>query len=62
MVRPAGDLEIRSLLDATATARTLADLGMLRRAADGFQCVKKIEGRSIRVYVITAAIFDGGTP
>jgi len=49
-------------LDATATARMLADLGMLRRATDGFQWVKKIKGRATRVYVITAAILDGGAP
>jgi hypothetical protein len=34
---------------------------MLKRAADGFQSVVKIEGTAKRVYVITARIFDGST-
>jgi putative DNA primase/helicase len=49
-------------LNPKATARMLADLGVLQRAPDGFQVVKKIHGHAMRVYVVTAAILDGGTP
>jgi putative DNA primase/helicase len=42
--------------DPTFVARVLADRGMLKRAKDGFQCVEKIQGRSTRVYVVTARI------
>lgn len=46
-------------LDATMVARTLAERGMLRRASDGFQTVRKINGANKRVYVLMAKIFDG---
>jgi putative DNA primase/helicase len=52
--------EICAGLDPTMVARTLAERGMLLRAADGFQPVRKIDGASKRVYVVTANIFDGG--
>ena|ERR1700730_15783635 len=52
--------EICNGLDATLVARTLSERGMLLRAADGFQPVRKIDGGSKRVYVVTANIFDGG--
>ena len=42
--------------DPTLVARVLAERGMLKRAKDGFQCVEKIQGRSQRVYVVTAGI------
>jgi putative DNA primase/helicase len=42
--------------DPILVARVLAERGMLKRAKDGFQCVEKIQGRSQRVYVVTAAI------
>jgi hypothetical protein len=34
---------------------------MLKRANDGFQSVVRIEGTPMRVYLITARIFDGST-
>ena len=42
--------------DPTFAARVLAERGMLKRANDGFQRVEKIQGRSQRVYVVTAGI------
>ncbi len=32
---------------------------MIERAPDGFQPVHKINGKSIRVYVVNPRIFDG---
>jgi putative DNA primase/helicase len=52
--------EICNGLDATLVARTLSERGMLQRAGDGFQQVRKIDGANKRVYVATAKIFDGG--
>ncbi len=52
--------EICNGLDATMVARTLAERGMLLRASDGFQPVRKIGGTSKRVYVLTTSIFAGG--
>jgi putative DNA primase/helicase len=49
-------MEICNGLDATLVARTLAERGMLLRAGDGFQPVRKIDGASKR----TANIFDRG--
>ena len=39
-------------------ARELAERKMLKRAPDGYQCVEKIQGRSQRVYVVTANILS----
>ncbi len=47
-------------LDPSRTARILADRGMLLRAQDGFQTVRKIANRSTRVYALTAKILAGG--
>ena len=52
--------EICAGLDSTMVARTLSERGMLRRAGDGFQPVRKIDGANKRVYAVTAKIFDGG--
>jgi putative DNA primase/helicase len=52
--------EICAELDPTMVARTLAKRGMLLRAGDGFQPVRKIAGANKRVYILTASIFDGG--
>ena len=46
--------------DPKFVARTLCEAGILRRAVDGFQQVRNIGGQSKRVFVIGAAIFDGG--
>jgi putative DNA primase/helicase len=46
--------EICNGLDPTLVARTLAERGMLLRAADGFQPVRKIDGANKRVYILTA--------
>jgi uncharacterized protein (DUF927 family) len=51
--------EICTGLDPKFVARTLCEAGILRRAVDGFQQVRNIGG-SKRVFVIGAAIFDGG--
>ena len=40
----------------TFVAQMLPERGMLKRAKDGFQCVEKIQGRSQKVYVVTARI------
>jgi putative DNA primase/helicase len=53
-------LEICAGLDSTMVARTLAERGMLLRAGDGFQPVRKIGGANRRVCVLTVNIFDGG--
>ena len=52
--------EICAGLDPKFVARTLGDAGILRRASDGFQQVRRIGGTLKRVFVIGAAIFDGG--
>ena len=52
--------EICNGLDSTMVARTLAERGMLLRASDGFQPVRKIGGANKRVYSVTASIFAGG--
>jgi hypothetical protein len=45
----------------TFVAEVLSERGMLKRAPDGFQCVEKIQGRSKRVYVVTAGIMTDST-
>jgi len=52
--------EICSGLDPKLVARTLCDVGILKRSSDGFQQVRKIAGTATRVFVIGAMIFDGG--
>jgi putative DNA primase/helicase len=52
--------EICAGLDPKLVARTLCQAGVLRRASDGFQQVRTIAGTSKRVFVVGAAIFDGG--
>jgi uncharacterized protein (DUF927 family) len=52
--------EICGGLDFKMVARTLAERGMLERAGDGFQPVRRIDGAPKRVYVVNASIFDGG--
>ena len=42
--------------DPKLLAQALAERGMLKRAADGFQRVEKIQGQARRVYVVTARI------
>ena len=37
--------------------RALNDRGMLEKARDGFQPVRKIEGTNRRVYVVNARIY-----
>jgi putative DNA primase/helicase len=51
--------EICAGLDPKAVARTLSEAGILRRSDDGFQQVRKIRGKSTRVFVIGAAIIEG---
>jgi putative DNA primase/helicase len=50
--------EVARGCDPKMVARVLADRGMVKRAADGFQRVEKIHGRSMRVYVVTAKIMS----
>ena len=52
--------EICGGLDPKFVARTLADAGMLERASDGNQQVRKIGGVNKRVFVIKAEVIDGG--
>jgi uncharacterized protein (DUF927 family) len=52
--------EICRGLDPKLVARVLAERGMLERASDGLQPVRKIEGVNTRVYIVKANIFDGG--
>ncbi len=52
--------EICQGLDPKLVARVLAKRGMLLRAGDGFQPVRKIGGANKRVYVVNSRIFDGG--
>ncbi|UZF92073.1 DUF927 domain-containing protein [Bosea sp. NBC_00550] len=51
--------EICAGLDPIFVAKTLYDRGMLEKAKDGYQPVRKICGRNHRVYVLTSGIFDG---
>jgi putative DNA primase/helicase len=52
--------ETCSGVDAKMVARILAERGLLVRASDGFQSVRRIDGEPHRVYVLTAKIFEGG--
>jgi putative DNA primase/helicase len=52
--------EICAGLDAKLAARTLADAGMLERAGDGLQCVRRVKGQNVRCYVLNASLFEGG--
>jgi putative DNA primase/helicase len=53
-------VEICAGLDPKSVAKTLYEAGILRRSDDGFQQVRKIKGKSTRVFVIGAAIIEGG--
>jgi hypothetical protein len=53
-------MEICNGLDSTMVARTLAEHGVLLRAGDGFQPVRKVDGANKRVCIVTANIFAGG--
>ncbi len=52
--------EICAGLDPRQVAKVLGERGMLQKAGDGWQPLRRIGGRVVRVYVITAAIFEGG--
>ncbi len=49
--------EICEGLSPTVVVRALNDRGMLEKAKDGFQPVRKIEGANRRVYVVNARIY-----
>ena len=49
--------EICEGLNPTVVVRALSDRGMLEKAKDGFQPVRKIEGANRRVYVVNARIY-----
>ncbi len=51
--------EICGGLNPKFVAATLGERGMLEKASDGFQPVRKIDGTNKRVYIINASIFDG---
>ena len=51
--------EICTGLDPGFVARTLAEHGLIERASDGFQPVRRIGGSNKRVYVLNAGIFAG---
>jgi putative DNA primase/helicase len=50
--------EVCAGFDSKMVARTLASRNMLERASDGFLSVRKIDGRSKRVYVVKSAIIS----
>jgi putative DNA primase/helicase len=50
--------EVCAGFDSRMVARTLASRNMLERASDGFLSVRKIDGRSKRVYVVKPAIIS----
>ena len=52
--------EICEGLNPTVVVRALSDRGMLEKAKDGFQPVRKIEGANRRVYVVNARIYARG--
>lgn len=52
--------EICAGLDATFVAKTLCAAGILKRGNETYSKVQKIGGTPKRVFVIGAAIFDGG--
>ena len=52
--------EICAGLDFGFVACTLAEHGLIERASDGFQPVRRIGGSNKRVYVLNARIFAGG--
>jgi putative DNA primase/helicase len=52
--------EICAGLDPKAVAKALGERGMLQKAGDGWQPLRRIGGRVVRVYAVTAAIFEGG--
>jgi putative DNA primase/helicase len=49
--------EICEGLNPTVVVRALSDRGMLEKAKDGFQPVRKIEGANRRVYVVNGRIY-----
>ena len=53
--------EVCSGLDPVATARILAEHGMLKRDKGKFQRPERTPAGQLRVYVVTAAVFDGGS-
>jgi putative DNA primase/helicase len=59
MIPPESWKAITAGHDAKLVAKVLGERGMLIKAPDGWQCVRRIEDSPKRVYVVTAAIFDG---
>lgn len=51
--------EICAGMDAKFVARALGERGMIEPAKDGWQPVRKISGRPVRVYEVLASIFEG---
>jgi putative DNA primase/helicase len=51
--------EVCAGLDFKFVAKVLGERGMLERAGDGWQPVRRIGGRSTRVYVVHGNIFEG---
>jgi putative DNA primase/helicase len=51
--------EVCAGLDPTQTARVLADREMLIPGTDSFAAVRRVEGRPLRVYVLTSKILAG---
>lgn len=51
--------EVCAGLDHKFAAKVLGERGMLERAGDGWQPVRKIAGTNKRVYVVRATIFEG---
>jgi uncharacterized protein (DUF927 family) len=58
LIPPESWKEICSGNDFKLVAKILADRGMILKANDGYQTVKKIHGTAKRVYVVTPNIFE----
>ena len=60
LIPPESWKEIFAGLDPKFAARVLAERGMIERAADGYQPVRKIAGKPMRIYAVTPRILHGG--
>lgn len=51
--------EVCAGLDPKLVARVLGERGMLERAGDGWQSVRRIGGRPTRIFIVLSTIFEG---
>lgn len=52
--------EVCAGIDPKFAARVLGERGFLEKAGDGWQPVRRIGGRAMRVFVVNSGVFDGG--